>query len=292
METNAIAKKFQTDLNSLGICLTNTCNQNCNYCVSNAIQSCCRGEREETREAIYKEVPYIINKAKLENFRITWSGGEPGIVSDEIIEFMLSHNIDIINTNGLLLRNEVFLASKNRPKIVYHIAPEIKKDLYIRPIKCYNVVYLIVIHKLNYHYLKDFLELNSHLNFEIELNCLQNPRTIEQLKTILLPQDIVNIKEILSTVSNINQAGKSRIDRALNKVEVEETKQLCRARKNVFFCIDEKIIRSCINCEFDPINELELTRQKIDFTLEVNKEYTIPKMVCKDCTRYLDNLYG
>ena len=192
-----LSQHYNTSLNAVAVNLNGTCNKRCPYCIAKIPFSTDRILPDHVVVRIYKYFSYIYDIAKQKKYRFMVSGGETGLLPDNILDFVLKDKIDIINTNGTLFKRQGYIKNReNIDKVVYHISPDIKNDMYIQKLEG-NIEYQVVLHRKNINILAEFLDLNIHLDFELELNFANYMNNVEYMKLILLRSDVDAIYNIL-----------------------------------------------------------------------------------------------
>lgn len=87
------------------------------------------------------------------------SGGETALIDKEVLDYVFSFDKKLtVETNGLWFKKG-YHASYNKgiERIIYHCVSNLDRDIEYNISSC-NVDYLIVVHHLNIHLLKDFIK--------------------------------------------------------------------------------------------------------------------------------------
>lgn len=142
--------------NEIEIELTHECNWNCPYCAI----------RTHTLPKIsFNDIKNKLNTLVPNNSYITLSGGEPGMMSEKEILYVinvLKHKKCIINlnTNGLFIKKyEKLLYIFN--EIIYHCSENLDINDIILNVNHSNVRYMIIVNDNNFYKLDKFLKLHN-----------------------------------------------------------------------------------------------------------------------------------
>lgn len=114
--------------NEVEIELTHKCNWNCRYCAI----------RTHSLPVISEEEALGKVKAAAGKFQtVTFSGGEPGLLSKEILERMIkivedSGSVLCINTNGTFIRKYPNMVSRF-DEVIYHCSRDLDDTLHVYP---------------------------------------------------------------------------------------------------------------------------------------------------------------
>lgn len=147
--------------NEVEIELTHKCNWDCRYCAI----------RTHSLPVISEEEALDKVKAVAGKFQtITFSGGEPGLLSKEILEQMIkvvedSGSVLCINTNGTFIRKYPDMVS-SFDEVIYHCSRDLDDTLLIYP-QFNNIRYMLVVDDVNYPRLKYYLDSNLDVVFDI-----------------------------------------------------------------------------------------------------------------------------
>lgn len=164
--------------NEIEIELTHKCNWNCRYC---AIQT--HKLPEISENIALEKVKLIVGKYDT----ITFSGGEPGLLSRNILEQMISYvkntNSKLcINTNGTFIKKYPDLIKKF-DEIIYHCSQDLDDQLRYYP-DFSNIRYMLVIDDENILKLDQYLNKYQNIIFDIvpasyEFNDKRKPLSIK-----------------------------------------------------------------------------------------------------------------
>lgn len=147
--------------NEVEIELTHKCNWNCRYCAI----------RTHSLPAVPEDEALEKVKAVAGKFQtVTFSGGEPGLLSKEILERMIkavedSGSILCINTNGTFIRKYPDMVSRF-DEVIYHCSRDLDDTLLIYP-QFNNIRYMLVVDDVNYPRLKLYLDSNPDVVFDV-----------------------------------------------------------------------------------------------------------------------------
>lgn len=147
--------------NEVEIELTHKCNWDCRYCAIRTHRLPIISEDEALNKV----------KAVAGKFQtITFSGGEPGLLSRKILEQMIktvegSGSILCINTNGTFIRKYPDMVSKF-DEVIYHCSRDLNDTLLMYP-QFDNIRYMLVVDDVNYSRLKQYLEDNLNVKFDV-----------------------------------------------------------------------------------------------------------------------------
>jgi organic radical activating enzyme len=140
--------------------LTYKCNWFCEYCCVDT----------------HKQLPLSFDDIKLKlkkvlpNYNVTLSGGEVGLLSENIILFVIEYlkNINCsisLNTNGLFIKKFPHLLFYF-DEILYHCSENLNpNDNIIKNINHNNIQYLLVLTDNNFPLFNDFLSIHSDIIF-------------------------------------------------------------------------------------------------------------------------------
>ena len=130
------------------------CNWKCEYCDRPKILE----PRNADFDLIKEYYPRIVKWVKDVPLHI--SGGETALVDREILDYVFSFNKKlVVETNGLWFEKGYHsIYNEGIERIIYHCVPELDHDIKHKISYAYN---LIVVHHLNIHLLKDFIERNE-----------------------------------------------------------------------------------------------------------------------------------
>ena len=147
--------------NEFEIELTHECNWNCPYCAIH-VHSLPFITVEELKTKILS-VPNGIP--------VTLSGGEPGLVSSDVISWVINtlknkNCICFLNTNGLFIKKYPELLH-NFKQIIYHCSENLNCDDNIINVEHSDVRYMIIVNDDNYHKLELFLKTHPNITFDI-----------------------------------------------------------------------------------------------------------------------------
>lgn len=141
--------------------VTHECNWNCPYC---AIHT------HKLPPISKKQIRDKIDSIQT-NKIVTISGGEPGMLDEDDIDYILN-NLQkkectlFLNTNGLFIRRYPEKISKFK-QIIYHCSENLNcQDYIIRNIPC-DTRYMIVVNDQNFKNLDQFLHMNEDIKFDI-----------------------------------------------------------------------------------------------------------------------------
>lgn len=164
--------------NEIEIELTHKCNWNCRYCAI-----CTHNLQEISEEAALEKVRSIAGKYDT----VTFSGGEPGLLSRNILEQMItcikSTNSNLcINTNGTFIEKYPDLIEKF-DEIIYHCSQDLDDELKYYP-NFSNIRYMLVIDDINILKLDNYLNKYSNIIFDIvpvsyEFNDIRKPLSMK-----------------------------------------------------------------------------------------------------------------
>lgn len=165
-------------LNEIEIELTHKCNWNCRYCAI-----CTHNLQEISEEAALEKVRSIAGKYDT----VTFSGGEPGLLSRNILEQMItcikSTNSNLcINTNGTFIEKYPDLVEKF-DEIIYHCSRDLDDELKDYPYFS-NIRYMLVIDDINILKLDNYLNKYLNITFDIvpasyEFNDIRRPLSMK-----------------------------------------------------------------------------------------------------------------
>ena len=141
--------------------LTHLCNWNCRYCAI-----CTRSLPAISEEEAVEKVRFAAGKFKT----VTFSGGEPGLLSRKILEFMIkcvkdSGSALCINTNGTFIEKYPDMVSLF-DEVVYHCSEDLDDTLKTYP-RFRNIRYMLVIDDFNLVKVKPYLDANPDVVFDI-----------------------------------------------------------------------------------------------------------------------------
>ena len=149
--------------NEYVLALTYKCNWNCSYCaVRNG-----KDPRPDAENDIFQRAETIPD-----NSNVTLTGGEPGLLSRELLEnvisFFESKNCSLwMETNGIFLKNFPDLV-KRFTEILYHCTENVgENDVVLRCYGADNIRYLIIATDENCSRIGDFIRRNPGLKFDI-----------------------------------------------------------------------------------------------------------------------------
>lgn len=128
------------------------CNWNCGYCDRPKIED----QKNANFDLIKEYYPKIVDWIG-DNCNIHISGGETGLVNEDVLDFLFSFDKKlIVETNGLFFKKYFDKYYNSIEKITYHCTQELEDIEY--NIDDEKIEYLIVVHHLNIHLLKGFIE--------------------------------------------------------------------------------------------------------------------------------------
>lgn len=131
------------------------CNWDCNYCDRPRISN----PKDVDFNLLKKYYPRILKW--LGDTPVHISGGETGLVSQKVLDYIFSFDKKIIvETNGTWFEKGYHKKYKT-DRITYHCVKELDEDIKWTLDPQYNVEYLFVVHHLNIHLLDDFLNRNG-----------------------------------------------------------------------------------------------------------------------------------
>jgi MoaA/NifB/PqqE/SkfB family radical SAM enzyme len=137
------------------------CNWNCKYCDRPKIEN----QGDIDFDLLKEYYPRIIEWMHGD---IHISGGETALIDEEVLDFLFSFDKKlIIETNGLFFKRYFDKYYEKIKKVIYHCVPELDRDIEY-DISDDKVDYLIVVHNLNIHLLKDFLNKNGDKNWILQ----------------------------------------------------------------------------------------------------------------------------
>ena len=141
--------------------LTHLCNWNCPYCAID-VHSLPPISEEQARKKI----------ETIQNGRpVTLSGGEPGMLSEETVSWILDRLDDkgcdiFLNTNGLFIRRyRKYL--KRFKQIIYHCSEDLLPGDAIEKVDEVDTRYMLVVNDGNIARLKDCLDEHKGIKFDI-----------------------------------------------------------------------------------------------------------------------------
>ena len=147
--------------NEVEIELTHKCNWDCRYCaiLTHSLPAITENEALEKVKAVAGKFQTV-----------TFSGGEPGLLSKEILEQMIkvvedSGSVLCINTNGTFIRKYPDMVSRF-DEVIYHCSRDLDDTLLIYP-QFDNIRYMLVVDDVNYPRLKRYLDSNLGVVFDI-----------------------------------------------------------------------------------------------------------------------------
>ena len=141
--------------------LTHECNWDCPYCAIK-VHSLPKISEFEMRQKVLS-IP--------ENSVVTLSGGEPGMLDQSAVEWILSTLLNrkcklFLNTNGLFLKKyPQFTGCFSQ--IVYHCSQNLDVDDEIITVSGADVRYMLVVNDDNVGKLSDFLDAHPGIRFDI-----------------------------------------------------------------------------------------------------------------------------
>lgn len=147
--------------NEVEIELTHKCNWDCRYCAI----------RTHSLPVISEEEALGKVKAAAGKFQtVTFSGGEPGLLSKEILEQMIkavedSGSVLCINTNGTFIRKYPDMVSRF-DEVIYHCSCDLDDTLHVYP-QFNNIRYMLVVDDVNYPRLKRYLDSSPDVVFDV-----------------------------------------------------------------------------------------------------------------------------
>lgn len=299
-EIEDLSIKYQSSLNDISIVLNENCNLKCLYCNAKSTYSPITKLSTNVIESIYKYIPYMYEKVLSSNkdYNMNLVGGEPGLLPDDILDLILNYKIDDLMTNGTILKRDQFIKNIHNINLVtYHIAPDIKPDMFITKVEGANVAYLVVAHRLNISILKPFLEFNPHIEFEVVINNATYFDNINHLRTMLKFEDLVKINQIIQDIKNVTPISKERILRMVNNQvdnttqEILEVKTLCHHKKHILFTFPSNAIMPCKTCYKGFLSFNSINKETIDISIDCKKEDIVDfDKHCGNCRIYLDSI--
>lgn len=147
--------------NEVEIELTHKCNWDCRYCAI----------RTHSLPAISEDEALEKVEAAAGKFQtVTFSGGEPGMLSKEILERMIKTVEDsgsalCINTNGTFIRKYPDMVGRF-DEVIYHCSRDLDDPLLIYK-QFNNIRYMLVVDDVNYPRLKYYLDDNPGVVFDV-----------------------------------------------------------------------------------------------------------------------------
>lgn len=198
------------------------CNWNCEYCDRPKISD----PKDGNFDLLKQYYPRIVNWVGDAPLHI--SGGETALIDKEILDYIFSFDKKIVvETNGLWFEKGYHqLYYDGTEKIVYHCVPELDKDVKFNFTFSDKIEYLIVVHHLNIHILKDFIQRHHHRKwilqyyypkylgdynkfklttkdyFKLALNFPELIDKEEIVRRVVIPEDINDLREKCFTKFN------------------------------------------------------------------------------------------
>lgn len=139
------------------------CNWDCSYCDRPKIVNQNNVNFDILREYYPKIVKWIGDDCD-----IHISGGETGLVNEDVLDFLFSFDKKlIVETNGTFFKKYYDKYYDRIKEITYHCVPELDREIE------YNIIdekvkYLVVVHHKNIHLLEDFIRKNGNRNWILQ----------------------------------------------------------------------------------------------------------------------------
>ena len=149
--------------NEYALTLTYKCNWKCSYC---AVNNKYDYKDIVTHEDVLSKISKVPDKSI-----VTLFGGEPGLVDrsniEQYIQILEEKKCKLwLETNGTFIQKYPDLVSRFE-EVIWHCCEEINACNKIQKLQFDNVRYMVIVHNLNFSSLKQFLDLNNDIEFDI-----------------------------------------------------------------------------------------------------------------------------
>ncbi len=269
-------KRLQSKPRYFSIYITHECNWHCPYC-HNA---------NEHYDYNLDQIMHNINiiKPYLEKADvICLTGGEPGLVPEDILRYVLNstNNLWTICTNGTFIENGYHkLFEKQIRKIYYHAIKDISQPFKFIKYDVPNIIYYVIINHDNIQYLDAFIQTNQDI---IIAPKVEHPR----IKREIGLEDIIQLYNIINKYTNICPDRKQQIVQILRGYQYTSNDICMLYNKNYGFdLIKNKIYRCCLTDK--DIANIELNQTNVDniFKSRNNNIFGSNDKFCERCNRY------